>query len=97
MIPLQQYTYWRIVERICRPFLFHFLLNVSKHKFQIKNKTLERCQWHRSSVIIVNWENISNFDLIVDFEEANVCWVHIEKTNTSEGKIGCVMRYVVGF
>ena len=60
-------------------------------------KTLERCHWRRSSVFIVKCEHISNFFLIIDFEEAKVCWVHIEKTNTFEDKIGHTMRYVVVF
>ena len=60
-------------------------------------KTLERCQWRHSSVFIVNCELISNFVLIVDFEQANVCLVHIEKANTLEDKIGRIMRYVAVF
>ena len=51
-------------------------------------KTLEQCQWCRSSVFIVNCEHISEFVLIVDFEQEKVRWVHIEKTNTFEDKIG---------
>ena len=35
----------------------------------------------RSSVVIVNCDHISNFVLIIDFEQANVCYVHIEKIN----------------
>ena len=42
-------------------------------------KTLEKCQWRRSSVFIVNCELISNFALIVVFEKANVCWVHLKR------------------
>ena len=42
-------------------------------------------------------EYISNFVLIVEFEQVNVCWFHIEKTNTFEYKIEYVMRYVVVF
>ena len=60
----------------------------------LRMKTLERCQWHRSSVFIVNSEHISNFLLIIDFEQATVCWVHIENINTFEKKIRCNMRYV---
>ena len=56
---------------------------------------VERCQWHRSNVYIGNCKHISNFLLIIDFEQANVCWVHIEKINTFEGKIRYIMRYVV--
>ena len=58
-------------------------------------KTLERCQWRRSSVYIVNCKHISDFLLIVDFEQANVFWVHIEKINTFEDKIIHTIRYVV--
>ena len=47
-------------------------------------KSLEGCQWRCSSILIANCEHISNFVLIVDFEQANVCWVHIEKPNTFE-------------
>ena len=34
-------------------------------------KTLEQCKWGRSRVFIVNCEHVSNFVLIVDFEQAN--------------------------
>ena len=74
-----------------------------KHKnkvwklFKIKNETLERCQWHHSSVFIVNCEHISSFVLIFEFEQANICWVHIEKTNTFKNKIRYIMHYVVVF
>ena len=49
-------------------------------------KRLERRQWHCSSVFIVNYvfivncRHVSNFVLIFDFEQANVYWVHIERT-----------------
>ena len=55
-------------------------------------KTLERCQWRRSSVFIANCEHISHFLLIIDFEQASVCCVHIEKMNTFQNNI---MHYVV--
>ena len=58
-------------------------------------KTLERCQWRRPSVFIVNCEHISNVLLIIDSEQAKVCWVHIEKINTFENKIWYIMRYAV--
>ena len=35
----------------------------------LKMKTLEQCQWCHSSVFIANCEHVSNFFLIVDFEE----------------------------
>ena len=59
-------------------------------------KTLDRWQWRRSSVF-VNCGHISKFVLIVDIEQANVCWAHIEKTNTYEDKIRYIMRYVAVF
>ena len=46
---------------------------------RLRMKTLERCQWRRSSVSIVNCEHISKFALIVYFQQANVSWVDIEK------------------
>ena len=60
-------------------------------------KTIERCQWSHSIVIIVNCEHFSSFALIVELEQANIFWVHIEKTNTFEDKIRYIMRYVVVF
>ena len=60
---------------------------------RLRMKTLERCQWRRSSVFIVNCEHISIFLLIIDFEQVKVCWVHIEKINTYENKIRHIMRY----
>ena len=50
-------------------------------------KTLERCKWRRSSVVIVNCDHISNFVLNIDFEQANVCYVHMEKINTFDSLI----------
>ena len=60
-------------------------------------KTREWCQWRCVGVFIVNIEHISNLVLIVDFEQANVQWVHIEKTNTFKDKIGYIVCYVVVF
>ena len=60
-------------------------------------KTLERFQKRRCSVFNVNCEHISDLFLIIDFEQANVCWAHVEKTETFEEKIRCIMRYVVVF
>ena len=60
-------------------------------------KTQERWHWRRSSVFIFNCEHTSNFVSIFDFEQANVCWVHIEKKNTFEDKMGYIMRYLVAF
>ena len=53
--------------------------------------------WRCSSVFIVNCEHISNFVLIVDFEQAKVSLVHIEKTKTFEDKIWHIMCYVAVF
>ena len=61
---------------------------------RLRMKTLERSQCPHSSVFIVNCKHISSFVLIPEFEQANVCWVHIETKNTSEDKIGYIMRYV---
>ena len=52
--------------------------------------TLERRQWRRSGVFIVNCEHILNFILIANFE-------NIVETNTIEDKIGYIMGYVVVF
>ena len=41
---------------------------------KLRIKTLERCQWCHSNVFIFNYEHISSFVLIVEFEQANV-WV----------------------
>ena len=49
---------------------------------RLRMKILERCQCGHSRVFIINCEHISNFVLIVEFKQANVWWVHIEKTNT---------------
>ena len=62
---------------------------------RLKMKILERCQWRRSSVFIINCEDISNFLLNIEFEQAKVCWIHIEMINTFESKIKYIMRYVV--
>ena len=54
-------------------------------------------QWRRSGVFIVKCEHVSLFVLTVDFEQANVYLVNIKNTNTFEGKIRFLMRYVVVF
>ena len=48
----------------------------------LRIETLERCQWRHSSVFNINLEHISCLVLIVEFEQENVCWTHIEMTNT---------------
>ena len=47
------------------------------------------------SVFIVNCKHILNFILFVDFEQAKVCLVYIEKANIFENKIEHIMRYVL--
>ena len=64
---------------------------------RLRIKTLEWCQWLRSSFYILNYERISNFLLIIDFEQANICLVNIKNINTFEYKIWYAMRYVVVF
>ena len=59
-------------------------------------KTLELHQW-LILAFIVNGEHTSHFFLMDEFEQANVCSVHIENTNTSEAKIRYLMCYVVVF
>ena len=54
---------------------------------RLRMKALERCQWRGSNVYIIICKHISNFLLIIDFEQANTFLVHIEKTNIFEGKI----------
>ena len=74
----------------------NYLLNVSHWGTRLRMKTLERCQWRLSSVFVLNSEHISNFVLIVDFEQTNICWVYVEKTNTFADKIGysiCLLQY----
>ena len=58
-----------------------------KNSSRLRMKTLERCKWRRSSVVIVNCDHISNFVLNIDFEQANVCYVHMEKINTFDSLI----------
>ena len=58
-------------------------------------KTLERRQLRLSGVFIVKSEQISQFILTVNFEQANVCRVNIKKTNTFEDKINYIMFKVV--
>ena len=64
-----------------------------KHKnkmwkqFKVKNEDTRTMSIASFSLFIVKCEHISKFVLIVDFEHLNVCWIHIEKTNTFEDKI----------
>ena len=50
----------------------------------VQMKTVERRQWCRSGVFIVKYEHVSHIILIVDFEQADACWVHVENTNAVE-------------
>ena len=59
----------------------------------LRMKTPEQCQLRRSSVFLVNREHISNFVLIVEFGQENLCWIHIEMANT----FGDKMRYITGY
>ena len=51
-------------------------------------KTLVQHQYCCFGAFIINCEHISLFVLIVDFKQANVCSVHIEKTRSG---ISCVV------
>ena len=44
---------------------------------RLRMKTLQRCYWRHPSVFIVNCNHISSFILIVEFEQANFWWGHI--------------------
>ena len=44
--------------------------------------------------MIFNINDVNGVVLIVDFEQANIWFVHIEKVNIFEDKIGHIMRYV---
>ena len=83
-----------------RNYLFKFSILITKVRCgscSILRMSMLTIFWRRSSVFTVNCEHILNFALIVEFEEANVCLVHIEKSNTFEKKIGHIMRYVAVF
>ena len=49
-------------------------------------KTLDWSQWRCSRTFTFNCDHISNIALIVGFEQARVCCVYIDKTNTFENK-----------
>ena len=64
----------------------------------LRMKVLERRQRWCFCVFIVICEHISLFVQIAGSQRAsNVCWVHIEKKNTFDKKIGYLMRYFVVF
>ena len=55
----------------------------SQQKLKKRSCFVRLCLWYDCfDVSVVNYEHISHFFLIVDFEQANVCWVHIERTST---------------
>ena len=45
-------------------------------------KIVEVRQQHHSGYFIVKYKHPSHFVLNADFEQASVCWVYIENTNT---------------
>ena len=55
----------------------------------------ESCSILRMSVLMIfNINDVNGVILIVDFEQANIWFVHIEKVNIFEDKIGHIMRHV---
>ena len=72
-----------------------------KHKnkvsrlFKIKSEDARAMSMASFQCYTVNCEHISNFLLITGFEQANLCWVSIEKTSTFGDKIWYIMHYVV--
>ena len=78
----------------------NYLFKVSNFNTRIKCESCSILRMYSSVFLVsllLNCEHILNFVLIVDFEQANVRLVHIEKSNTYEDKIGHFMRYVVVF
>ena len=63
-----------------------------KNYSKLKMKTLVQHQQRRFGAFIVNCEHISLFVLTVDFEQAKVCWVHIEQTRSG---ISCVVLSIL--
>ena len=76
-----------------RSYLFK-VSNLSTRIICIKNVNVNNVQYERcqSRVFIVNCKHISNFVLIIAFEQANVYLVH--KAITFEDKIEYIMHYV---
>ena len=95
--------FWEVLFVILSVPTRNYLSNVSnwstkircKNCSRLRMKTQERCQWRHSSISNVNCKHISNFLLIINFEQANFFWIHIEKKNPFEDKIRYIMRYVV--
>ena len=70
--------------------------NINCSKLAIK--TLERRQLHRSDVFIVNFECISHqfFSvLIIDFEQANICWVMGMVSIYCQGRSQDSRKYII--
>ena len=61
--------------------------------FNIKNANVNDIQYYH--ICIHNSKYISNSVLIIDFEQANLCSVHIEKKNIFDDKIGHIISYVL--
>ena len=76
-----------------RSYLFK-VSNLSTRIICIKNVNVNNVQYERcqSRVFIVNCKHISNFVLIIAFEQASVYLVH--KAITFEDKIEYIMHYV---
>ena len=55
----------------------------------------ESCSILTMSLLTIYSINDVNGVLIYDFEQANVCFTHIERANIFEDKIGHIMRYVL--
>ena len=68
-----------------------FICDITRPCKEQSVQSQRQCHWGRSSVFLVN------FVLIIDFEEANVYSGHVEKTSTIDDKIRYIMRYVVAF
>ena len=98
------------IDFILRGFFVTLLVPARNYLFKVSNwrakircescsklrmKILERYQQRHSCAFIVNCEHSSSFVLIIEFEQATLCWVHIEKTNSFKNKIGYITRYVV--
>ena len=66
-----------------------------KKNVNVNDVQYQRCQWHRSGVFIVNCKHVSNFVIIVNFEQANFCSFHIEKANIFEDKIENTMLHII--
>ena len=63
----------------------------------VQMKTAERRELHHSGIFIAKYELVSDFALIADFEQGNVCWAFMENASTFEGDIKYIMLNVVVF